>query len=177
MDEKSAAFIEKECEYLRDEVKLHVAETNSLAKNSILFTAGTISILFLNEKLSIPGSIKTYFMWLPLAINILMGIRALTLGVKIIKISRYIEEIEIDVLGSESNFGWERRTNKDRGKRLKGMTNETIAWTVFWLAIVFFSFILALIFSERADDTAKKVTTEAPSTPKSGLKDSLNFKL
>lgn len=94
MDKNPNIFLAKECDYLRDEIKLHVAETNSLAQNSILFTAVIVSIPFLDGKLSVPDSVKSYFVWLPFAMNTLIIIRAWMLGEQIVKISSYMASIK-----------------------------------------------------------------------------------
>lgn len=157
-------FLNKECEYLRDELKLQVQETNSLAKNAIIFTAAIISLICLKEGMILKASSKYFLSWLPFILNGLMTSRVYVIGLHTIRISNYIREYEQEIFGPEipsRKYGWEYTMKIWRDHSYLGVfTNQTLTWFFYWACIVIFSFFLPWMVSENSKDNDNESRTE-----------------
>jgi hypothetical protein len=129
-------FLSSEIDYLRNELKEQVKETNLLARNAISFSAGVVALIFITGKAGLPVSIKHIFIWLPLVLNTLMAYRSWALSQQIQRISDYLQRVERSLFTDQGDLGWETVMNNWRNKTRFALTNQTISMGLYWAVLL-----------------------------------------
>ena len=132
MGDDQKQYLSSEIDYLRNELKEQVKETNLLARNAISFSAGIVALIFISGKADLPVSIKHIFIWLPLMLNTLMAYRSWALSQQIQRISDYLQKVERILFADQGDLGWETVMNNWRHKTRFALTNQTLSMGLYW---------------------------------------------